>query len=620
MRAVLVFLIFLKSALLCAQQQFTFALEIPPNPTITCTQTFVVFNVYSAMQPSAPVTWSWTNGVTSTVGSIVGFTATGNYSVFGVVGANTTWTTPFTITSDLIPPTSTLSAVLQTVSCTAPVTPVTATLGVGGNRSYFVSPVGGTLSVDGSSPSYVPGVPGTYTHIAIDTVNGCRVQKTFSVVSSSFFPTFSLTSQQNFILGCVTRSLVSVNIVNAVSNPTGMPLSYTVTSNSSFTTAPVAIYSFTQPGTYTAVVKDDNSGCTSKVPFSVLPPEAVPRPGYIPLPVFFNCDHTSATYTLFQQTPGSYSFGFAPFNPGSPLAVNHPYDTLTIFSTANPTNTGFFPPFAVITDLNSECFFGISALVSVDFAIPTATVYASPPDITCTHPKVLLTVKGKSGNPLAPVTTVVAATLWQGPSQSSSTLSSGYLAGTSGIYTVTVKDQTNGCMTTTYIMVNDLRSTPQISVPALPSELCITPVVTLQPVNISTVSLSYNWPSVGSGTVAGNGAQLTTGVPGVYTVIATDPSNGCAVAAQFTVQICSGIEEFGSFSQTKIFPNPFSDYFFIQTQNPVFVSVINIEGKKIVSRSVSGPDKIDLSELARGVYLIAIERNGETRTMKLIKE
>jgi hypothetical protein len=73
-----------------------------------------------------------------------------------------------------------------------------------------------------------------------------------------------------------------------------------------------------------------------------------------------------------------------------------------------------------------------------------------------------------------------------------------------------------------------------------------------------------------------------------------------------------------------IYPNPAQDYIYIQWDNIINIkklSILNTAGKTIKEIDVFKVDKIDISDLAQGIYILRIEykNNRKTEHIKLIK-
>jgi len=81
-----------------------------------------------------------------------------------------------------------------------------------------------------------------------------------------------------------------------------------------------------------------------------------------------------------------------------------------------------------------------------------------------------------------------------------------------------------------------------------------------------------------------------------------------------------GIEKFNS-SQSKLYPNPFSNILNIQNLTPSDLRIYNSQGSLVLSKKIGAVEKIDLSHLKQGIYLVTITSNDKIlHTEKIIKE
>lgn len=74
-------------------------------------------------------------------------------------------------------------------------------------------------------------------------------------------------------------------------------------------------------------------------------------------------------------------------------------------------------------------------------------------------------------------------------------------------------------------------------------------------------------------------------------------------------------------SEIKVYPNPVTDYVEISglKENDI-VQIIDLNGKQMIKKLVDeNPEKIDVTELERGVYVIQVFNNNENNTQKIIK-
>ena len=78
-------------------------------------------------------------------------------------------------------------------------------------------------------------------------------------------------------------------------------------------------------------------------------------------------------------------------------------------------------------------------------------------------------------------------------------------------------------------------------------------------------------------------------------------------------------------SVTEIYPNPASDNLFfklksqITINNPIFVDIYDIAGKKIISKKITS-NNLNISNLENGVYVLFMSIDSTKYTKKFVKQ
>jgi gliding motility-associated-like protein len=440
-----------------------------------------------------------------------------------------------------------LTPSFQNITCTAlAVTDITASASPTVNIEHnWISPAGTTLVANSPVSGYPPGGPGTYTHCVINKVNGCSSCKTFTVASNDAFPTFSVTSPQSFTLGCNTKSVATINIVNANTTPPGGSISYTLVAPGanqpgSGTLSSVSSYTAFIPGTYTAITQDNSNACRTKVYFSVLLNNFGPSIDTVVIPRnVLNCYFPNVILEGLSGTPNvSYSWQF----PGTPGSV--PGSTINVISnTATPTNTLLANFTLNIVDNSNTCRTTTVVPIYQNLFKPIAAITGANA-ITCVTETITLSNGSSSSIPpggFFPRDLPVIVAEWHGPApQQPLQVSSTYVAYMPGTYTMVAKDLNNGCTSVATKTVIDYREFPFVNRPNPPSPFvldCGTTSVKISPIITSTApAFSYSWSAVNQATFSGQDTPtLTTNTPGEYEIIVTNLANGCASQAFVTV-------------------------------------------------------------------------------------
>jgi Zn-dependent metalloprotease len=165
----------------------------------------------------------------------------------------------------------------------------------------------------------------------------------------------------------------------------------------------------------------------------------------------------------------------------------------------------------------------------------------------------------------------------------------------------------------------------------------------IQPTNASSITLSFsefNTELNYDGVIVYDGANNTSPVLGKFTgtnlptaVTSTggsmfveflsDPAvraNGWT--ANYTSTIITGVEETLLMKDLKIFPNPTSGIFTIESclENAVTAQILDMAGKQVLKTYILnvGTNQIDASELSKGIYLIKLTYEGGYHIERLV--
>ena len=70
---------------------------------------------------------------------------------------------------------------------------------------------------------------------------------------------------------------------------------------------------------------------------------------------------------------------------------------------------------------------------------------------------------------------------------------------------------------------------------------------------------------------------------------------------------------------TRIYPNPTSDYVMVESEEVDFVQVLDICGRELFATEVRGSLAIDMKEYEAGIYFVRLHSNGATSVQKVVK-
>ncbi|WP_317897311.1 T9SS type A sorting domain-containing protein [Aurantibacillus circumpalustris] len=620
-----------------------FTITPQPEPaffTINAPSLGIVLNCFNPTLPitAAPSTnsYTWTSSTSAPLtGSIINVSSQ-NIGIWTVNMGNASGCTAsqtFAISQNTSTPTSTLSTNLMNITCSQTITPtlsvvVTPSLNV---SHYFYAPTTGIFIANSYTAIYAPGGTGTFTHCAIDNSSGCSTCKTFTVASTSSLPTYSLSSPQSFTLGCGTKSVAMINIINGATNPVGGQISYTLLAPGSSTViAPgnlsgVNTYTAVFPGTWTAIVKDNTSGCITKTNISIISNTNPPDISVVVPSQILNCNTTSVTLKATSDSPNA-TYSWVPgFVASNSININAYPSSITQSLINNYTVT--------VTDIYNNCKSYSVIPMYQNIYPPKAKINTNGTlAINCVSPTVVLYNNSSTGIPLnTPFTTnsLIVGYLWEGPSpQIPLQVSSTYTAGTPGVYTLTAKDLNNGCTSQTVTTITDNRFYPDVSSTPGAFLLPCPGIVTIFPtVNGPLTGVTYSWTSPANATTsASNGPNLTTNTPGIYTIAVTNVTSGCVSTVTIAVYACVGIDKNNEKNKNiRIFPNPNNGEFTIITedvQNNSFIEIYNSIGTLVHKQAIhANKTLLNRRELSSGIYVICVvENNTVIYTSKYVKE
>jgi gliding motility-associated-like protein len=487
------------------------AAAIAPTSSINCLITTQILNA----TPTGPFSYSWTpsSGLTGSSVSNPTVSVGGTYSVVitntvnGCFGNAST-----TVVSNTIIPTVTISPSSFTTTCTTPTVQLTANTSTNSVNYTWTVPATGTLSNVSSSNPIASGA-GIFTVVVTNTVNGCvSTAATSSITINVSVPTATLASN-NLSITCVnpapgTSVSTSTSSVNCIWTPSSGIASGANTSSPTFTLA----------GTYSVVITNTINGCSSNASsntVTVTLNNTIPTISITPSQTL-TCTTPSITITTT-------------VNPSSGLSYNWTGSGVTGATTnsVSVNQAGVYS--ATVTNPVNGCFVTTSVAIASNTTAPIANIAVNSITTTCAAPTATLNASS------TPSTGV--SYNWSAPGSGSlNTFTvSNPVAGGSGIFTVTVTDNTNGCSTAvsqaTVEVVPDA-ATPIINVSANNLTItCTNTTVTTALTSTNSIA-SYNWnPSPVSG-----GANPVFDTPGIYTATVT-ATNGCPTNVSVNVGI-----------------------------------------------------------------------------------
>ncbi len=103
---------------------------------------------------------------------------------------------------------------------------------------------------------------------------------------------------------------------------------------------------------------------------------------------------------------------------------------------------------------------------------------------------------------------------------------------------------------------------------------------------------------------------------GTY-IVSVEDGFGCAVSETVIVNSQAGLSELNS-STMAVYPNPANDFIFIETTGNFTYQLSSVNGQILISGVAFEKERVDLSGLAAGIYLIQMNNeNNQTQTVKV---
>lgn len=431
----------------------------------------------SATGGTGTYTYLWSNNqATATANNLVA----GTYTVTVSDNGGASGTASVVITQ----PASALTVqmiVSGTITCASPTASITANVN-GGTSPY-------SYAWPGSNIDNVNEVtaPGTYTVTVTDN-NNCTRTASATVTGNTTAPIAAAT-------GGVQSCLSGNASVSGTGSSTGANFSYlwtappggSIVSGASSLNAVVSGI-----GDYVLQVTNNTSGCTATATATV---QASTPPSVTANGTALTCANPSGTITA--STTGQATYAWT----GPNFTSNQQNPTVTTTGTYTVT----------VTLISTGCT--NTASVQVTGTNPP-TVIASGTTLTCSAPTSFVN---------ASTTSAGASYAWTGPNFTSNQQNP--IVSAAGTYTVTVTIAGSGCTASATVQVVANQTEPNLSV-STTAATCILPVSTAT-ASSTTAGTTFQW-TWATGTSNQPTVQLGTGT---YTVVATNPANGCTATA-----------------------------------------------------------------------------------------
>ena len=494
-----------------------------PNATLTCAATNVTLDG-SGSSSGGNFTYLWTAspggiilGGETTPNPIV--SATGTYTLLVTNTQNGCTSTDVAVVDNNLTPPSASVGVPGLITCTISQVTLNGSASTPGGISFQWTTSNGFIVSGQNTPTAVVNEAGQYTLTVMNPGNGCTNSQTVTV-NQDFSAPNAVATVSNTITCLSMQATVSAQGSQMVPTDTFV----WSTADGNFVSGTTTLTPIVNaPGTYTIVITNPTSMCTSQASIVVvadnLPPAANAGP-----PATLTCSTTSLIIgdPLASSDPNlTYTWTASPGNISS--GGNSPMPTVNQPGTYN----------LVVSNTINGCSNTAAVTIPQNILPPTATV-APGGEINCTTPTIQLNGAGSSTGPT--YSYQWTSSTGSGIGAGDNTLTPTIIA--PGTYTLVVTNASNGCTKSVSTTVTINSNVPTAI--AAPQGILTCAFQTI-PVNstgsTSGPTITYQWGTVGGEIVSGNGTpQIIVGAPGQYTLIVTNSANNCKASTTIDVQ------------------------------------------------------------------------------------
>lgn len=391
----------------------------------------------------------------------------------------------------------------------------------GANFNYAWS--GGNVVSGGNTLNPVVNVAATYTLLVTSTTNACTATASVTVLADQNVLTAIANAPDT--ITCTAGTVM----LNATGSSTGATIFYTWSTTNGNINGPTNIPNpiATLPGTYQLLLNNMANGCTATDLAMVVQNVAAPQLQItIPAPGFISC--ANPTLSLQGQNgslPGNFTYQWTAVNGGNIVS-----GATTLTPSVNTAGQYTL----VATNLANGCTGQSVVNVTTQTGTPVIMI-AAPGPLTCTTSTQVLNTGGSStGANFSYAWTVSnGGNITMGATTPSPTVNA------AGTYNLLVTNTFNGCTATSTVAVIQNKTAPPVEAGTAGLLTCTQPLSNLQAnPNLPTANLVFLW-STSNGQFVGspNGAQVDVNQAGLYSVLVTDPANGCTATDSVQVTV-----------------------------------------------------------------------------------
>lgn len=382
----------------------------------------------------------------------------------------------------------------------------------GASISYFWSTTNGSISGPVDQATAIASTPGTYQLLITNTANGCTAVDLFDVLSNTTGPMISIAPPAQ--LTCTQLQIP----INASGTATGTGITYLwSTADGNIVSGGTTLMPIVSaPGTYTLTVQNSANGCSSAASTTVTTDNNTPIAVINP-PATLSCVTQQMNLFTTGSSTGS-NFNYSWTGPGIVSGINSESPVINLPGTYALT----------ITFTANQCTATASITVLENITPPSVDA-GNGGILNCNQLTWPLNGSGQTG----------ATASWVSPNGNITGAVNAPVSACDapGTYYLTMTDPTNGCSQVDSVIITENIQAPMVAINPPFLITCATPEVTLTANAIGfSPNFNFSWTTATGNILSGDQtATPLVSAAGVYTVLVTDPLNGCTQTSQITV-------------------------------------------------------------------------------------
>ncbi len=565
---------------------------VPSNAAITGNNFFCPAGNTTLTANPTGFQYVWNNNST---GGTLNVNSAGTYSVAVGNGTCTLPTVSLAVSQSSNPTATPTTSAATVCSGSSATLAANATAGSGTISTYaWSSGIAGNLS----GGSVIPSGQTTYT-VTVTNSDNCSASASVSVATAQPLTTPSAITANDTVCSSISNIFISViNDANASQYNWTLPGGWSITGNA---TANSIQATSGNGGGVISVTAENVCGPTSAVTKTItVVPSNLGTPGSITGNTDL-CAGTSASYYI-APVAGASSYTWTTPNGWTVVSLNP--DTAIAYTTGDSSGT-------INVSAVNGCGQSIPATVNVTTNhIPALGIIYGTDSVCLNNTNGLnfsLSAANNADSIVWSATTPWNITGGQGSSVIS--VNSSMTSGSVSVYA------TNQCGATTPINYNVVYvDTPQITITQQGNSLSASAIG----------ATSYQWYQSGALISLATNADYTPTATDNYTVSITN-EYGCSTQSAPFSFIISGINDLVNENSLHIFPNPNSTGTLQITVTKEWLGgqmrILDAEGRQVTKSQVQAlTSELDLGTFSKGIYLLLVEKNGNTSRNKLVKQ